>query len=412
MTDLPIATVFLKPRRAKPFFCRHPWVFSGAVARVEGEFDPGDMVRVCDARGKFIARGYANPSSQIFVRLLVWEDAPVDEAFWRRRLAAAVRLRREVLALPERTNAFRLVNSEGDGLPGLIVDQYGDCLAVQLQTLGIARRRELLLDLLEEIVKPAAVFDRTDPAAARKEGTTARSGLLRGEEPCGPIEIQERGIRFLVDLHLGQKTGFFLDQRDNRRAFGEALARRGRGARVLDAFCYTGAFALSAGILGGAANVVGVDSSRRAIEAARANVGLNSGHAGPGALPDGCAVEFRVGKLPQVLREMRDEGGRFDAIVLDPPKLARSRPGLAKALARYREINAAAIRLLRPQGLLISCSCSQHVSEHDLTQVLNDAAADSGRALQVLERRGQAPDHPVSAACPESAYLKCLFCCV
>lgn len=400
MDETPQANVFLKPRRAKPFFLRHPWVFSGAIARCEGGPGRGEIVTVRDADGRFVGHGFYNADSQISVRLFSWEDsrAGFGPAFWRDRIAEAVLLRERILRLPERTDAMRLVYSESDGLPGLIVDRYADCLVAQFLSAGMAARREMLLDILQEACSPRGILDRPDPEALRREQLSAERPAIRGHVPDEPVEITTDGLRFRVDLRHGHKSGFYLDQRDNRVAAARLMA----GRRVLDVFTYTGAFAVAASKLGGAAPVLGIDSSEPAIQAARAHAELND-----------CAnVAFRAGKASVELRRLKAEGERFDAVILDPPKFARSRPGVRRALRAYRDVNLLAMQLLEPDGILVTCSCSGHVREEEFIAMLNEAANEAGRTVRILERHGQPPDHPVIAACPETAYLQCHLCSV
>lgn len=390
-------TLYLKPRRAKPFFLHHPWVFSGAVGRVEGTPQKGGLVRVVDSAGVFIGRGMFNADSQIIVRLVSWDEAEaVDAAFWRGKIEAAVRLRQEVLHLPDSTNAYRLVYSESDGLPGLIVDRYGEALVVQFLTAGMAAQQELVLDTLVELLHPRAIIDRSDEDTMDKEAIPFTHGLRRGEAPAGPVEVQSDGLRFLVDLGAGQKTGLFLDQRENRLA----AARHVKGRRVLDGFCYTGAFGLTALKLGGAASVLALDRSGPALELARRNAALNGLE----------AVTFENANVSEKLRVLKRAGERFGAVILDPPKFARSRPGVERALRAYRDINLLAMQLLEPDGILVTCSCSGHVSAEEFLLTLNDSAVEAHTTCQVLERRGQSADHPVISSCPETGYLKCLVC--
>ena len=391
------ATLILKPRKAKPFFLRHPWVFSGAVAHVSGAPRKGDVVTVTDVGGRFIGRGFFNPESQIVARLFCWnESEAVDDAFWRNRVAQAIRLRCETLRLPEASDAYRLAYSDADGLPGLIADRYGDYLTVQFLTAGMDARREVVLDALCEFAKPFGVCERADEETAGKEGIVTRHGILRGEAPEGVATIHCDGLAFLVDLQRGQKTGFFLDQRENRIAAARYMA----GRRVLDGFTYTGGFAIAAARLGGAAEVVALDRSESALEMARRNAELNGAN----------NIDFRLAKVSEALREYKKSGERFDAVILDPPKFARTRNGLTKALRAYHDVNLLAMQLLTDEGVLVTCSCSGHVGGHDFEMMLNGAAVEANRGVQILERRGASADHPVLAACPETAYLKCFIC--
>jgi len=393
------ARVILKKGRAKPLFFRHPWVFSGAVEKIEGEFNKGDIVEVADSTGRFIARGYINPDSKILVRLLSWEaDEAINDDFWRRRLERAVNLRERALALPMTTDAYRMVFSEGDELPGLIVDKYRDYLVVQFLTLGMNVWRETILNLLEEIIQPAGIIERGGGAFQETDDIPERGRLLRGSEPEGLLQITENGLSFLVDMRAGQKTGFYLDQRENRAA----AVRYFQGRSVLDGFCYSAAFSIYAAVTGLASSVVAVDSSQRAAELARKNVELNGA----------ANVEVRCGDLLDEIRAAKEEDRKFDVVILDPPKFARSRAGVPRACGRYREVNMLAMQVLNRGGILMTCSCSQHVSAVQFVRVLNEAARDAGRRVRIFESRSQASDHPVPASCVETHYLKCFFCYV
>lgn len=392
----PTTVVRIKKGRAKPLFYRHPWVFSGAVEKVDGEFQAGDVVDVVGAEGTFIGRGYINAESKIIVRLLSWdEDEPIDADFWRKRIGEALALRTGLLGLPALTNAYRVVFSEGDYLPGLIVDRYGPCLVAQFLTAGVGVWRDAILAALEEVCAPASIIEHNESSYQDVEGTSL-GGLVRGAEVGGPTEIVENGLRFLVDVLGGQKTGFYLDQRENRLA----ACRLAAGKSVLDCFTYTGAFAVYAAKIGRAARVVAVDSSEGSLELARENARLNGVE----------NVEFRHGDVSDEIRAIKTAGEKFDMVILDPPKLARTRVGVPKAVNKYREINLLAMQALSPGGALVTCSCSQHVSEDILARVVSEAAREIGRTVQVLEYRSQAADHPVSATCTETKYLKCLIC--
>lgn len=386
----------LLPRRAKPFFMRHPWVFSGAIQKVEGNPHPGDVVQVVDFDGRFVGFGFYNPTSQIAVRLFSWDKAVViDETFWRGRIDAAIRLRNDILKLPGNTNAFRLVYSDSDLLPGLIVDKYGDWLVCQFQSAGMLRLRDIVLDHLMSSLTPRGIYDRSDEETLEKEGIAPSHGLMRGTEPEGPITVTCDGIDFSVDIASGQKTGFFLDQRENRLAAAQYL----QGRMVLDAFCYTGAFGVTA-LKAGATSVVALDKSGPSLQLAKRNFELNGL----------AAVEFVEGAVASELRRFKQEGRRFGAIILDPPKFARSRAGAEKALRAYRDVNLLAMQLLEKDGILVTCSCSGHVGFEDFAAMLNEAAVEANVSVNVLERRGQAADHPVIVSCPETAYLKCFIC--
>jgi 23S rRNA (cytosine1962-C5)-methyltransferase len=391
-----VAQAVLKPRKARPFFGRHPWVLDSAVERIQGDARDGDIVDLVSEKGKFIARGLYNSRSRIRVRLYTWDagDA-LDEGFWRRRLEDAIAFRRE-LGLLEPSEACRLIFSEADGLSGLIVDRYADYLAVQPTALGIARRLELLAPILVDLVKPRGIVIRNERGVAQLEGVDVPEGLHWGEAPGGPIFITEHGIRYGVDLTAGQKTGFYVDQRDNRRA----AAAYCRDKRVLDMFCYSGGFALSAAVLGGAREVVAIDTSDKAIALANANAELN-----------GVAnIHFQTGDAFQTLDELVAARERFGTVILDPPKFARSRARLDDALMAYHRLNLMGVLALERGGTLVTCSCSGHVTREDFLHMLSGVAQRTGRQIQVLEQRGAAADHPVSATCLETEYLKCFIC--
>jgi 23S rRNA (cytosine1962-C5)-methyltransferase len=388
------ARVILHPRRARPFYGRHPWVYAGAIAAVEGAPADGDEVDLISHTGRFVARGLYNSRSKIRVRLYSWDDAvALDHAFFRRQLEDAIQLRR-LLGLDGSGQACRLVFSEGDGLSGCIVDRYDRWLALQFTSLGLAQRREWILSALVDLMRPAGIYQRTERGIGQLEGLEASDELVWGEAPPGPIEIEEGGVRFLVNLAEGQKTGFYLDQRDNR----QAAAPLGRGRRVLDAFCYTGGFGLHAA-RAGAAWVLGLDQSEPALQLARDNARLN----------DLDNLTFVRGDVFDELSALAERGERFGMVVLDPPKFARARHAVEEALRGYRRLHTLALRLLEPHGFLVTCCCSGLISMDMLEDLLAQLAAEEKRVVRILQRRGPAPDHPVSVACLESHYLKCLI---
>ena len=393
---LPTATVVLKRQRARPFFGRHPWVLDSAVATVEGTPGAGDVVDLATHDGRFVARGLWNPHSRIRVRLYAFDAATkLDDAFWRARIGAAVALRKD-LGLDDRSGAARLVNSEGDDLSGLIVDRYGDYLAVQVTALAMATRLEVFCDALEAAVAPRGILLRgAERGLAKLEGLALPDRLIRGTAPTGPIFVREHGLRFGVDLAEGQKTGYYLDQRDNR----QAAARHARGRRVLDMFCYSGGFAVACAVSGGARSVLAVDASGRAVALARANAELNAA----------TTVTAEESDAFDKLDALAAAGERFGMIVLDPPKFARSRAAADDALRAYHRINRVAVGLLEPGGILVTCSCSGSVTRDDFHRMLAGVAQRAGRPIQILESRGAAPDHPVSASCLEGEYLTCVI---
>ncbi len=397
------ARVHLRPRKALPFYGRHPWVLESAISRVEPaarDALDGAVVDLLNDKGKFIARGFFNGKSRIRVRLATWdENEAIDESFFRRRIAQAILLREQIgyeMIAERQASASRLVFSESDGLSGLIVDRYGDYLVVQATSLAVAQRLEMIAAILFDLLKPRGILLRTEKSMAKLEGAELIEGHHWGQRPEAPIAIGENGIQFQIDLGEGPKTGFYLDQRENRRAAAAYM----RGRRVLDLFCNTGGFSLAAAKLGGARESLGNDGSKRAIAQAVANAELN-------ALPQ---CKFDVADGFQTLDSLSEEGARFDAVVLDPPKFARNRSGISQALMAYHRINRAAVELLTPGGILVTCSCSGSVPREDFLLMLSGVAQKSGRDIQILEVRGAAPDHPVSATCLETEYLKCAIC--
>ena len=386
-------TVTLKPGKEKPVRNRHPWVFSGAIARVDGQPQDGDIVTVAAADGQFLGRAYINQRSQIALRILTWADEEtIDAAFWRARLTRAMAGRR-LLDLGSETTAYRLANAEADLLPGLIVDRYGAYLVVQFLTLGIERWQDAILDALTELCEPAGIYERDDVPVRAKEGLKERVGRLRGAEPPAEVEIVERGRRFLVDVRRGQKTGFYLDQRDNRRRVAQYAA----GREMLNCFAYSGGFAIFAADAG-ASRVVNVDVSADALALCARNWALNG--------LDAARAESLVADVFQELRRLREAGRRFDLIVLDPPKFAASEAQVMAAARGYKDINLLALQLLRPDGMLATFSCSGGVSLDLFQKIVFGAGVDAGRAVQIVETLTQAGDHPTLLSFPEAAYLK------
>ncbi|GIK41281.1 MAG: 23S rRNA methyltransferase [Chloroflexota bacterium] len=389
--------VILKQGREKSVVNRHPWIFSGAIARVEGNPANGDVVDVWNSKARFVGRGIYNDKSQIQVRLLTWNpNDAIDEDFWRRRLRRAIAGRQTLLEAPD-TDAFRLVYSEADGVPGFIADQYGTWLVVQFLSLAVERYRQVILDILVDLVAPQGIYDRSEGEAREKEGLVSVTGPVWGEIPPDMIEIMENGHTFLVDIKLGQKTGFYLDQRENRQKVSKYLFNK----EILNAFAYTGGFSVYAAYAG-AKRIMNVDSSERALQIAERNMRRN----GFGDRED----IYAVADVFEIMRAYRDNSWKFDAIILDPPKFAHSKRHVEKATQGYKDINLLAMKLLKPGGILISFSCSGAVSADLFQKVLFGAAVDAGRHVQIIERLSQSSDHPVLLTYPESEYLKGLIC--
>jgi 23S rRNA (cytosine1962-C5)-methyltransferase len=390
-------TVILKPGRAKSALQRHPWLFRGAIARLPEDAADGDVVRVVDESGAFVAYGYLNRASQITVRLLSWEEGEApDEAWLFRHLEQAVAWRRSRLGWPAE-GASRLVYAESDGLPGLVVDRYAGWLVVQFLTLGSERWRDPLLAWLRRELAPEGIYERSDVDVREKEGLPQRTGPLWGPPPPTCVEIVEGGHRFRVDIVGGQKTGFYLDQRLNR----QRVASYCRGREVLNCFSYTGGFGVYAAAEG-ATQVWQVDESGDALRLARDNMEING-------LP-APADHYLERDVFQLLREYRDRGRRFDLIVLDPPKFAFAQSQVERACRGYKDINRLAMGLLRPGGILATFSCSGAVGQELFQKVLFGAALDAHRSVQIVETLTQAEDHPTLLSFPEAAYLKGLVC--
>jgi 23S rRNA (cytosine1962-C5)-methyltransferase len=389
-------SAILKPRKARPFYGRHPWVLASAIARVEGQVADGDVVDLVSDAGKFIARGLFNGQSRIRVRLYTWDPSQaLDGAFFRERLQTAVAWRAR-LGLDAPDGAARLVFSEADGLSGLIVDRYAEWLSIQVNALALVSRLDDMVGVLEDLLHPRGIVLRTEKGVAAAEGIELRDGPFRGALPEGPVFIVENGLRLGIDLAEGQKTGFYLDQRDNRRAAAAYL----RDRRVLDMFCYSGSFSLNAAVHGQAREAIGYDASQKAVALARANAELNG-------LTN---VRFEASDCFDALESLAAQGEKFGAVVLDPPKFARSRSAVRDAMRAYRRINQLAVEVLEPDGILVTCSCSGHVLSDDFVEMLLGVAEQTGRDIQILETRGAAADHPSSVTCLESEYLKCFIC--
>jgi 23S rRNA (cytosine1962-C5)-methyltransferase len=386
----PAARVVLHKGRARPLWFGHPWVYANAVARVEGEPAPGDVVSLADHDGRLIGRGFYNPRSQIKVRLCTRADETVDAAFLRARIVRA-RAARARLGLPSaETNVYRLVNSEGDDLPGLVVDVYGDAAVAQITTLGIAMRREEIFDALEAELGVRTIFEIAPASYADLEGFAAASRVARGESR-GLVPVVENGIALEVEPLSGQKTGMFIDQRETRARVG-GLAR---GARVLDCYSYAGGFALAAA-RGGAASVTAVDSSARAVARVEAHAAAN-----------GVAIEAVEADAFRFLETATPRG--FDLVVIDPPKFARARKDLEAARKGYERLNALALQATAPGGVLVTCSCSQNVDAETFERIVAAGAKQAGREVRVFERRGPASCHQLPPAFPEGEYLKVLL---
>jgi 23S rRNA (cytosine1962-C5)-methyltransferase len=388
------AKVLVKHRRARPFWFGHPWVFAGAVDRVRGQVADGDVVELCDHEGRLIGWGFFNAKSQIRVRLVsLWFEGPVTRELLIARVDRAIDLRRATLGLDAVTNAYRVIHSEGDGLPGFVADRIGDHVVVQVTSLGIAKFVPDLVGRLVERLTPASVIERAARVGLEEEGLVRQDQALHGAAPSGPVAVVEHGVHAWCDVVSGQKTGFFCDQRDNRRMILPLV----RDRSVLDAFCYVGAFGLGAA-KAGAKSVHFLDSSGPAIELAR-----------KGASESGVSdrATFEEANVLRALDHYSKEGRKFDVVILDPPKLVHRQAELNKGLRLYYEINYKAAAVLNDGGILVTCSCSQHVSEADFEDMLSNVAKESESRLQLLLRGAQGADHPTTLPHAESRYLKC-----
>jgi 23S rRNA (cytosine1962-C5)-methyltransferase len=386
------AALMLKPERDKSLLRRHPWIFSGAVECIDGAPANGSTLPVRDAAGKFLAWAAYNAASQITARVWSWNETDViDKSFFRSRIANALAARR-TLGLEHDSNGMRLIHGESDGLPGLIVDKYGDVLVVQLGSAGADFWRETFADILQQLLSPVCIFERSDSDGRELEGLPKRCGILRGTLP-EKVEVTEHGIRFTVDVAAGQKTGFYLDQRDNRAFTGALAADRD----VLNCFCYTGGFSLYA-LREGAKSVLSIDSSQEALQLAQANVQLNE--------LDSSRAEWQCADVFEALRKLRDQNRKFDLIVLDPPKFAPTAAFAEKASRAYKDINLLGFKLLRPGGLLFTYSCSGGISDDLFQKIIAGAALDAGVDAQIVRKLHAAADHPVLLSFPEGAYLK------
>ncbi len=392
-------TVVLKKGREHAVMRRHPWVFSGAVAQADPGLTMGETVRVIDGTGDVLGFGAWSELSQIRVRMWTYDAGEaVDAAFFERRIGAAMQIRSELGVLRGADNALRLVNAESDGLPGLVVDRYGDFLVCQFTAAGVERWKGEITGALARLNPTCAgIYERSDADVRGREGLEPVTGVLRGAEPPERVEISENGCHYAVDIRAGHKTGFYLDQRVNRAR----VAAYAAGREVLNAFAYSGGFGVAAGVAG-AAQVTHVDLSEPALDLARANSQLN------GIAED--KVAFVAGDVFHVLRRFRDSRRVFDLIVLDPPKFVESKAQVMGGCRGYKDINLLGIKLLRPGGLLVTFSCSGLVTPELFHKVVADAAVDAGRSVQIIERLQQGPDHPEHVCFPEGLYLKGLVC--
>ncbi len=392
MSRLP--RILLKKGREKPLLRGHPWVFSGAIEKLEGDMIAGDVGEAYSADGQFLGTGHINPRSQIVFRLLSQKKMKLGIDFYRERISTAAAWREHLFQ--GKTDAYRIINGEGDFLPGLVLDRYGEVFVFQFLSAGMERLRDDLVDVAASDYQPKTIYERSDAATREEEGLPLRSGVLHGEDRPGPVEVVDSGCRFYVDFRNGQKTGFYLDQRENRLALKELA----RGKKILDTFCYTGAFAIHAA-LGGASELVLIDSSEEALGMAGLHFDLN--HVG--------SIPHRVvrGNVFEAMRTLHPDSD-YDIVLLDPPPFAKKRGHIENASRGYKELNLQAFRLLKKGGLLFTFSCSHHISLDLFQKILFAAALDAGREVQIVSRRGHPTDHPINVNHPEGEYLKGFIC--
>lgn len=398
-------SIVLKPKKNSPHQRWHPWIFTGAIAEVTGDPALGETVAICDHKGRQRGWGAYSPSSQIAVRVWSFDTAEtVDTTLWRRLLEAAKALRAPLRDDPKQT-AYRIVNAESDGFPGLIVDRYDDWLVCQFLAAGVERHKAEITALLADIWKPKGIYERSDAKVRKKEGLLPHTGVLHGEAPPETIEIIEGACRFLVDVYNGHKTGFYLDQRDNRAAVAAAARRKGAGLEVLNCFSYTGGFGLAAAVAG-ASVVTHIDASGPALALAAQSLERNAAHHNLSAHQS----HFVEADVFQQLRDYREEGRQFDLIVMDPPKFIESKHNLERGCRGYKDVNMLAFQLLRPGGELFTFSCSGLMPPDLFQKVIADAALDAKVRGSIIGRLGQPLDHPTALPFPEGTYLKGLHC--
>ncbi|MEN2984313.1 MAG: class I SAM-dependent rRNA methyltransferase [Dictyoglomaceae bacterium] len=380
--------VILKKDIHKKIVRGSPWIYDNEILKIEGKISPGDVVNIYDFSKSFLGKGYINPHSKIRVRVLSRKEEEINKEFFKNRILQAWEYRKKLVD----TRSCRVVFAEADFLPGLIVDKFEDILVIQTLSLGIDRFKKTIVEVLDEIFQPRGIYERNDVPVRELEGLPQTKGFLKGNFDT-QVEIEENGLKIIIDIEKGQKTGYFLDQRENRLALKGLV----NGAEVLDVFSYTGSFALHA-LKFGAEKVVVVDSSNFALELAKKNTEING---------FSNKVEFIEENAFDLLRKFQKEGRFFDVVILDPPAFAKSQKDLENAIRGYKEINLRAMKIIRDGGFLITCSCSQHVTLEIFQKIIESASYDANRILRLIDFRSQAKDHPILLSHPESLYLKC-----
>lgn len=383
-----MAKVFLGYKKGLRVEDGHPWVYRNEIENIEGDFEPGDIVEVYNYKGRFIGKGYINPKSQITVRLMTRnKDEEINEEFFRKRIIDAWNYRKKVIE----TTSCRVIFGEADFLPALIVDKFSDYLVVQFLALGIDKWRDTIVKILKEVFNPKGIYERSDVPVRELEGLEQRKGFLT--EPFDTTVVtEENGVKYYVDVENGQKTGYFLDQKENRLAIKDIV----KGADVLDCFCHTGSFSLHAGHFG-AKSVLGIDVSEHAVEFATRNAKLNG-------LEDIC--KFEAHNAFDVLKTWSKEGRKYDVVILDPPAFTKTRSAVEGAIRGYKEINLRAMKMVKSGGFLVTCSCSHFMYPELFMEVVMDAARDAKKTVRLVEYRNQSKDHPVLFNSDETLYLK------
>lgn len=390
--------IILKKNKEQRILAGHPWVYEGEVGKIKGAPCDGDIVGVKDYKERFLGQGLINRASKIMVRLITDRREIIDKGFFKRKIESAIEYRNRFI---KDTDAKRIIFSEGDFLPGLIVDYYNGYIVIQTLTLGMDKRKDDIIEILKEIFNPKAIYERNDLPVRELEGLPQQKGLLYGDSKT-EVLCNINGVKFIVDIEKGQKTGLYLDQRENYNALKDLLNPAGGWAKektVLDCFCYTGGFAISAAFFG-ARQVLGIDISDSAIEMAKRNSQINN-------VGDICSWE--VGNIFSILKERVKKGESYDVVILDPPTFTKTRGQISSAIRGFKEINLRAIKLIKEGGYLITCCCSHHISRNLFMDVIIEAAKDSKRRLRLVKYRTQARDHPILPAVPETEYLKCFI---
>ncbi len=385
-----MAKIILKRGEEKDIQVGNQWVFDNEVEKIEGNYEPGDIVDVYSFKNNFLARGYINPKSKILVRLLTRQQEEIDKEFFRKKITTAWEYRKML----GHTESCRVVFGEADLIPALIVDKFGDYLSIQTLSLGIEKYKDMIVDLLEEIIQPKGIYERNDVQLREKEGLEQKKGFLKGPFDT-TVEILENQVKMLVDIENGQKTGYFLDQRENRAALKPFV----KDAKVLDTFCHTGGFSMHAAYYG-AKEVTAVDISEHAIEYVNRNAKLNG-------LED--KIKGITANVFDLLKEYQTQGEKFDVVILDPPAFCKTKSALEGAYRGYKEINLRGMKLVKPGGFLVTCSCSHYMYPEIFTKMLKEAAKDARKILRLVESRTQSKDHPIMFGSDESYYLKCMI---